>query len=53
MISFLKDQNLIFDIFELIITDPIPLQAFNSYYFLCFRMLSLVDLCILAFSDSF
>lgn len=50
MIRSLEYEDLIFDIFELIIADPVPLKAFDSGYLLGFDVLGHVDLRIMAFT---
>jgi hypothetical protein len=51
MIGFLEDENLIFDIFELIIADAISLKAFYCSDLLCLDVLSHIDLRIMAFTN--
>ena len=51
MISSLEDEDLIFDIFELIIADAIPLKAFDCSYLLGLHVLSHIDLRIMTFTN--
>ena len=52
MVCFLENEDLIFDIFELIIADSVPLQTLDSDYSFGFRMLGLVNLGIMSFTDT-
>ena len=53
MVSFFENKDLIFDILELIVADPVPLKTLDGHYFLSFSVFSLVDLGIMTLSDSF
>ena len=50
MICSLKYEDLIFDIFELIIADAVSLKAFDSSNLLGFNVLGHIDLSIMAFT---
>ena len=51
MAGLFQHEYLIFDVFELIITDAIPLQTLYCEYLLCSYMLGHVDLSVVTFAD--
>jgi hypothetical protein len=51
MAGLFQHEYLIFDVFELIITDAIPLQTLYCEYLLCSYVLGHVDLSVVTFAD--